>query len=319
MPTAVAAVTRSATRSAVLDSLLQRIDQRFSRAEPRRRARLFVQGILSGPARKNGWTLAEFAGESDPNGMQRLLTSARWDADAVRDDVREWLLERLGDDEDSVLVPTDVGFPKKGTGSVGVHRQYNGAAGRTENVQVGLFLSYTAGGRWALVDRELYLPRSWTVDPQRCRQLGVPDGVGPASRPRLARQMVERILARPGARPWFAADERYGDDQALRSWLDRQDIRYVLATSHPDRAGDSGRLLVRRGPAGTTYYLCRAPAGTPARELARVAATIPLAREHTARTCVELGLDQYQVRRYDAWYRHVTLCLVAGAYLAVAG
>jgi SRSO17 transposase len=334
---------------------------------------MFVHGILSGPARKNGWTLAEYAGESDPNGMQRLLTTARWDVDGVRDDLRDWVLERFGDTEHGVLVPTEVGFAKKGTASVGVHRQYNGLAGRAENVQLGLFLSYVVAGRSALIDRELYLPQAWAADLRRCRDLGVPDGVGFASRPQLARQMIERTPRRPGPAPWVAADEVYGDDATLRSWLDRQDLRYILATRCPDRLSpvrslvsgardaaahiprppwerhrsDDGStcydwarmpawgestptaaprgwenfLLVRRsttGPARFAYYHCRAPAGTPVGELARVAGTAAGVPGQVAGARGDLGLDRYQVRRYDAWYRHMTLCLLAGAYLAVA-
>jgi SRSO17 transposase len=290
--------------------------------------------------------------------MQRLLTTARWDVDGVRDDLRDWVMERFGDPESGVLVPTEVGFPKKGTASIGVHRQYNWLAGRAENVQLGLFLSYAVADRWALLDRELYLPQVWTADPQRCRQLGVPDGVGFASRPRLARDMVERTLTRPGPAPWVAADEVYGDDPALRSWLDRRAVRYVLATRRPEGLtseavsqlprlpwerhrvprgsmwydwarlpvpGGPGRgwenfVLVRRSTAGSvrlTYYHCRAYAGTPIRELARVATVAAGVPQRVAQARGDLGLDQYQVRRYDAWYRHVTLCLLAGAYLAV--
>lgn len=317
---------------------------------------MFVLGILSGLARKNGWTLAEFAGESDANGMQRLLTTARWDVDGVRDDLRDWVLEVLGERADGVLVPVEVGFPKKGNASVGVHRQYNGSAGRVENLQLGMFLGYASAGRWAIIDRELYLPPAWTADAERCRQLGVPDEVGFVSKPALVQQMIERVLPAPGPAPWIAADESYGDDPALRAWLDRRGLRYVLATRCYDRTSavralsrepyasrlvweryplgtppvsydwarvpvaDGGLLLVRRSTVGAVqfaYYHCRVRAGTPIRELARVVAACSAMPERVARARADLGLDQHQVRRYDAWYRHVTLCLLAGAYLAV--
>jgi SRSO17 transposase len=347
-----------ADNAVVLELLFERIRPRFSRPEPRHRARMYVLGILSGLARKNGWTLAEFAGESDPNGMQRLLTTARWDVEGVRDDLRDWVLDQLGERANAVLVPVEMGFPKKGTGSVGVHRRYNGRIGRVENVQLGLFLSYANAGRWALIDRELFLPPAWVADEQRCRQLGVPESVGFATKPELVRQMVERIQFGLEPVSWFAADETYGDDPALRSWLDQQGFRYVLATRGYDRTSpprgllqdatgrprptwerhlvgsppvdydwarvpgpDGGSsLLVRRStanPAQLVYYHCRTPAGTPIRELAQVAAVCSTMPEQVEQTRVDLGLDHYQVRRYDAWYRHVTLCLVAGGYLAV--
>lgn len=313
-----------------LEAFLHRIGPRFSRAEPRRRARLFVYGVLSGPTRKNGWTLAEFAGDPDPNGMQRLLTTARWDVDGVRDDLRDWLLSALGG-PDGVVVPTELAVAKKGTASVGVHRRFSGPAGRTVNVQEGLFLGYARAGRYALLDRELYLPRSWTADPQRCARLGVPEERGYASKTELARQMIERALAGPGPWPWVAADARYTDGPALRAFLDERGVRYVLGIRCPepepplpqrwegDWAIDGSGLLVRRAAPGRWYYVWRAAPGTPLRELARVAGTIGAARGRTGRICARLGLDQYQVRRYDAWYRHVTLCLVAGGCLSLAG
>src|SRR6266545_2355704 len=286
----------------LLDELLDRVASRFIRPEPRLRAQLFVRGILSGLARKNSWTLAEFAGESDPNGMQRLLTSARWDVDGVRDDVREWVVERLGDEEYAVLVPIEAGFPKKGNRSVGVHRQYNDVARRAENVQVGLFLAYASPRGWALVDRELYLPSSWTADPERCERLGVPAGVGFVPKPELARRMIERFLAGGGPVPWVTADETFGSDPGLRSWRERR----CAARPTP-----GGRRLVQ--------YECRIPAGTTMRTVSQVTGTRYRIEERFPAAKSRMGLDQYQVRRYDAWYRHVTLCLLAGAFLPVTG
>src|SRR2546421_2888753 len=319
----------------VLDDLLDRVSPRFTRPEPRLRAQLFVRGILSGLARKNSWTLAEYAGESDPNGMQRLLTSARWDVDGVRDDLRGWVLDRLGDPEYGVLVPLEAGFPKKGTGSVGVPRHYNDAAKRAENVQVGIFLGYASPHGWALIDRELYLPPAWAADAERCERLGVPEGVGFLSKSELARRMIERVLDSGVPAPWVTAGEVFGADPGLRSWLDRRGVRYGLATRSPDRvspgvwarspaappAEDSPgweRLLVARPTPGgnrLVQYECRVPAGSTMQTLGRVTGTRYRVEERFARARGEMGLDHYQVRRYDAWYRHVTLCLLAGAYL----
>jgi len=327
----------------LLDELLDRVASRFIRPEPRLRAQLFVRGILSGLARKNSWTLAEFAGESDPNGMQRLLTSARWDVDGVRDDVREWVVERLGDEEYAVLVPIEAGFPKKGNRSVGVHRQYNDVARRAENVQVGLFLAYASPRGWALVDRELYLPSSWTADPERCERLGVPAGVGFVPKPELARRMIERFLAGGGPVPWVTADETFGSDPGLRSWLERRCVPYGLAIRRPDPiapgvwirtaagAAEAGRPSVEDGPEWErlfaarptpggrrlVQYECRIPAGTTMRTVSQVTGTRYRIEERFPAAKSRMGLDQYQVRRYDAWYRHVTLCLLAGAFLAV--
>ena len=157
--------------------LHERIAGRFGRAEPRARVREYVSGLVAGLERKNGWTLAEWAGEVSPDGMQRLLRRADWDVDGVRDDVRGYVVEQLGD-PDGVLIADDTGFLKKGTRSAGVQRQYSGTAGRTENCQVGVFLAYASRFGHALIDRELYVPQSWTGGPAAVPGGGHPGGGG---------------------------------------------------------------------------------------------------------------------------------------------
>src|SRR3984957_938252 len=152
-----------------------RIAGRFARVEPRRRGRAFVLGLLADLPRKNCWTIAEHAGDATPDGMQHLLAGARWDADSVRDDLRGYVIDHLGAPE-AVLVVDEPGDLKKGRCSAGVQRQYTGTAGRIENSQVAVYLTYAAPRGHALIDRELYLPKSWTSDPARRRAAGIPDG-----------------------------------------------------------------------------------------------------------------------------------------------
>jgi SRSO17 transposase len=180
--------------AAELDRVHELIAGRFARAEPRARVRSYVSGLVAGLERKNGWTLAEHAGEVSPDGMQRLLRRAGWDVDGARDDVRGYVIEQLGD-RDGVLIADDTGFLKKGTRSAGVQRQYSGTAGRTENCQVGVFLAYASGHGHALIDRELYLPRSWADDPDRCRAAGIPEEVEFTTKPRQAQAMISRAIA----------------------------------------------------------------------------------------------------------------------------
>jgi SRSO17 transposase len=248
-----------------------RIAGRFARVEPRRRARAFVLGLLSGLRRKNCWTLAEQAGDVTPDGMQHLLAGAVWDADAVRDDVRGYVVEHLGD-PGAVLVVDETGDVKKGTASAGVQRQYSGTAGRVENCQVAVFLSYAAPAGHALIDRELYLPRSWTADRARCAAAGIPAGMVFATKPALARRMIARALDAGTPASWVTGDEVYGADPSLRADLERRQIGYVLAvaTSHrvitgagACQAGTLARCLPRRawqqysagqGAKGHRYY-----------------------------------------------------------------
>src|SRR5918996_1405739 len=160
-----------ASWAAGLEGVHARVAPRFARAEPRQRALAYLRGLLSPVERKNGWQLAEQAGEGTPDGVQRLLNGARWDADAVRDDLRAYVVEQLGDPA-AVLVVDETGFLKKGTKSVGVQRQYSGTAGRIENCQVGVFLAYASGKGRAFIDRELYLPQEWTADRGRPQEAG---------------------------------------------------------------------------------------------------------------------------------------------------
>jgi len=167
--------------AAELDAVHARIAGRFARSEPRARVREYLSGLVAGLERKNGWTLAERAGEVSPDGMQRLLRHADWDTRDVREDVRDYVIEQLGD-PGGVLIADETGFIKKGTRSAGVQRQYSGTAGRTENCQIGVFLAYASSHGHALIDRELYLPRSWTEDRERCRAAGAGSRGGGAVR-----------------------------------------------------------------------------------------------------------------------------------------
>ena len=351
-----------------LDGLHARIAGRFKRAEVRERARRYLVGLLDRVDRKNGWQLAEQAGEGGPRGVQRLLNSARWDADAVRDELRAYVVEHLGA-ADGVLVVDETGFLKKGTKSVGVQRQYSGTAGRVENCQVGVFLAYAGGGGRAFLDRELYLPEGWAADPARRAEAGVPAAVGFATKGELAQAMLARAFASGVPAVWVTGDEVYGNAGHLRGWLEGQGRAYVLAVScdHPvwaegrqrradacfaalpagawarlsagegsqgprlydwawiplpgeDGAGAARWALARRStsdPTDVAYYRAYGPAGTPLAALVRVAGARWAVEEGFERAKDLVGLDQYEVRRWQPWYRHVTLALLAHAYLEV--
>jgi len=357
--------------AAGLDALHVRIAGRFARAEPRRRALAYLRGLLGNVGRKNGWQLAEHAGERTPDGMQRLLATADWDPDRVRDDLRAYVVERLGD-VGAVLVVDETGFLKKGTTSVGVQRQYSGTAGKVDNCQLGVFLAYASPRGRAFIDRELYLPECWTDDPPRCRAARVPEQVGFRTKPQLAQLMLERALDAGVPASWVTADEVYGGSPTLRQWLEGRGVSYVLAVkcteplaiSGPDgpvRAtaeqlaaavpaeqwvtasagqGAKGRrlydwtriqlatpvtsemarwLLVRRSrrDGELAFYACSGPAGTSLVGLVRVAGTRWAVEEGFEQAKGEVGLDHYEVRKWPGWYRHITLALLAHAFLAV--
>jgi SRSO17 transposase len=326
--------------------------------------------------RKNGWTISEATGARSPDSVQWLLTGADWDPDLLRDDLRGWVVDRLGD-PGGVLVVDDTGFLKKGTKSAGVQRQYTGTAGRIENAQIGVFLAYSTPAGLTLLDRELYLPQSWTEDRERCREAGISDEVGFATKPELAGRMLDRALDAGVPAAWVTGDEAYGQVSALRLMLEGRGMSYVLAVPSNQRVHPAGHpitgsaiadgemridaavaalapqawttisvgagakgprvyqwaraqvrplagagywLLARRSlsdPSDLAYYLAAAPKHTPLRELARVASA-RWAIEETFQTAKnEVGLDHYQVRRYPGWYRHITLAMLAHAFLTI--
>src|ERR671916_3535831 len=202
---------------------------RFSRVEPRRQMAAYLRGLLGELERKNGWALAEAVGDTGPQGMQRLLNFYAWDADGVRDDVAAVVVEALGDAEHGVLIVDETGFVKKGTKSAGVARQYSGTAGRVENSQVGVFAAYASPRGRGLIDRELYIPKDWFTDRQRCRTAGIPDEVEFATKPDLARGMIARALAAELPFKWVTADEAYRQVGRLRLWLEEHHLAHVLA------------------------------------------------------------------------------------------
>jgi SRSO17 transposase len=352
------------------DQLFARVAGRFGRVEPRRRARGYLLGLLAPVERKNSWQLAEAAGESSPEGMQRLLNFYAWDADAVRDDLRCYVVEHLGGAE-GVLIVDETGFVKKGEKSAGVQRQYSGTAGRIENCQLGVFLAYASPRGRALIDRELYLPKSWIADQDRRAEAGIGPQVEFATKPVLARTMLARALDAGVPAWWATADEAYGQDGMFRGFCEQRHLGYVVAvprnqtiplgvgTARPDTlaadapqqawkrlsAGEGTKgprvydwamatlprheglapaferwLLIRRSltdPGELAFYLAYGPIGTPIEQLVRVAGARWAIEECFQQAKTKTGLDHYQVRRYPAWYRHITLAMLAHAYLAV--
>lgn len=349
-------------------TLKGRIRDCFKRVEVRERAISYVEGLLSTVERKNGWQLAEQMGESTPDGTQRLLNGSVWDVEGVRQALVQWVVEELGN-EAGVLVIDETGFLKKGRHSAGVKRQYSGTAGRIENCQIGVFLAYASGEDYTLLDRELYLPEEWAKDAQRRQQAGIPDTVTFATKPVLARQMLERAFTAGVPARWVTADSVYGSDGKLRRFLEERGQAYVLAVTKAQdvwygleqqtverlaaTVSDSGwqRLSCGAGAKGErfydwslillprwlpvegyfaavltrrslsdgdlAYFLVFAPLGTSLDSLVRVAGSRWKVEECFELAKGEVGLDQYEVRHWTGWYRHITLSMLALAFLTV--
>ncbi|MDC9598585.1 IS701 family transposase, partial [Xenorhabdus anantnagensis] len=215
-------------------SLHTRLTPLFHHASPQQRSLAYLRGLLSDVERKNSWQLAEWLGEHSPDGIQYFLERARWDAEAARDILRDYVTDHLGD-EQGILIIDETGFIKKGTHSAGVQRQYSGTAGRIENSQIGVFLCYAGQGGHAFIDRTLYLPEQWTDNRPRCKSAGIPDSVTFATKPQLAQQMLERALDAGVSCRWVTADTVYGQDRRLRCWLESRYQPFVLAIPKNER------------------------------------------------------------------------------------
>jgi SRSO17 transposase len=355
--------------SEALEELHRPIAGRFARSEARERVKRYLVGLLGRVERKNGWQLAEAIGETDPQGVQRLLNSAKWDADAVRDDLREYVVEHLGEEESGVLVADETGFLKKGKKSVGVARQYTGTAGDTVDCQVGVFVAYASNKGAAFIDRALYLPEEWANDPKRRAEAGVPQEVAFANKIELAKRMLERAFEAGVPARWVAADAFYGRSHEFRAWLEEWGRAYAVMVSKTNMVPLGGRkkkierlaerlpedawsevlpaedsderrpwewaclglaadpkkgmsrwLLVRRGsddPEDLAFYQAYGPEDTSLEELVRICRNrwaIEVAFEEAKG---EIGMDHYEVRKWGAWHRYVTLCLLAHAFLVV--
>jgi SRSO17 transposase len=351
-----------------LTEVERRILPYFARRDARHRVGAYLRGLLSPVERKNGWQVAEAVGDATPYGVQHLLGRAQWEAQDVCKGLGTYVVDHLGDPQ-AVLVIDETGFLKKGQYSAGVARQYSGTAGRVENCQIGVFLTYASAQGHVLLDRELYLPQEWSNDVARCARAGIPAARVFATKPQLARQMLERAFDAAVPAAWVAGDSVYGDNRALREWLEERAQAYVVAVSGKEyawraghqrqiktllamleeedwrrmRAGDGTKgprwydwrwlplapplhahwrrwLLVRRSlsdPAERTAYLVFAPAGTTLDTVVQVAG-----RRWTIERCFEeakgeVGLDQYEVRSWTGWYRHITLAMWAYALLTV--
>jgi len=231
-------------------ALIDRIGPRFSRYEPLRHAAGLMLGMVSGLDRKNCWTIAEHRGDRSPDGLQHLLSRAKWDAEAVRDDLRDYVVDAFGD-PGAVLVVDETGDVKKGTATVGVQRQYSGTAGRIENAQVAVYLTYAAPRGHALIDRALYLPKSWAEDADRCQEAGIPtDRRGFSTKPTLAKMLISRAVEANTPAAWVAGDEVYGADPTLRAAIRGHGLGYVLAVSANRRVPtEAGPIRVDALPA----------------------------------------------------------------------
>lgn len=364
-----------------MESYHKRFQGFFGRSEPREQSRKYLQGLISAPDRRNGWELAEAAGDAIPDPTQRLLYRSSWNVDAVRDEHIRFSVEQLGD-PNGVFINDETGFLKSGKSSAGVHRQYTGTAGKITNCQVGVFLAYSGAGGCLLLDRALYMPQCWLEDRQRCKAAGVPATLAFATKPMQALRMLQHAvtdLRVPGK--WVTADEVYGNCSTYRqgvyqlglllvgavsqtltvgkvaarpakgrpplsfwppnepmavgtiaqhlpasSWKllvtkagERGPTRYYWASVRvilPDNI--EGWLLIRRSmfdPDDLAFYLSNAGGDVSLKTLARVALCRAEIEQCFAEAKTEAGLDEYEVRLYQAWHRHITLAMMAHAFL----
>jgi SRSO17 transposase len=351
--------------SADLTALFSRMGPVFYRTESRRHAEQYLRGLLGPIERKNGWTIAEYVGESEPKALQRFLNLSPWKVDRLLELNRDYIMEHFASPL-AILVADPTGFAKKGTKSVGVQRQYSGTLGRVDNCQIATFLAYVTPDRdRVLLDRRLYLPQeSWIADPARCAEAGVPEGTTFKTRPQQVIEMIDAAIAAKVPFAWFTADEEFGQNPGLRAHLQKAGVSHVMAvpknTSYTDPAGRDIQLhqlavtlnhtawqrracgigskgfriydwalipgadrdhqyMIRKSidDGELAYYHCYNPGHAPFGELVNVAGARWPIEECFGSAKNEVGLDEYQVRKYDAWYRHITLAMYAHTFLAI--
>ncbi len=348
------------------DEQLSRIGGVFASVAGFRRAQKYMQGLLSSVERKNGWQMAEAVGEYTPYALQQFIYRGQFSADALRDELREYVNEKLGE-EDGVLVVDETGFLKQGKMSCGVKRQYSGTAGRIENSQIGVFLTYASEKGHTPIDRRLYIPEEWFGDPERCRKAGIPEDVRFQTKPRMALEMIQEATAAGVPYRWVTGDCVYGDYRTIRLWLEEQHKSYVLCVSGKEyiqtgwkrvsvssilkglnednwfeaSCGDGSKgarvydwqaieigfapldgwkrhLLVRKSKTDSRdlrAYACFAQADTSIQKLVQIAGTRWTVERCFAESKSEVGLDQYEVRSYWGWYKHITFACLALALL----
>ena len=347
-----------------IEKLHEEIKDVYNDRRGQENARKYIMGLLSGVERKNGWQLSEQLGEKTPYALQQFLYRGGWSADKLRDRLRGYVKESLGS-TDGVLVVDETGFLKQGNKSCGVKRQYSGTAGRVENCQIGVFLTYASEHGHTIIDRDLYLPEEWTADADRRKAAGIPEGIVFQTKPQMALAMLRRTYAADIPFTWVTGDSVYGDCRDIRQWCEGINKNYVLCVSGkehlwigfkqhrvsklleelgPDNweeasCGDGAKgarvydwqilkintpqvgycryLLVRRSKTSGTMraYVCFAPWNVPPIKLIEVAGMRWTVEDSFAETKSQVGLDQYEVRSYCGWYKHITLACVAHALL----
>lgn len=347
-----------------IERLFEEIKEVYKDRRGQENARKYIMGLLSGAERKNGWQLAEQLGEKTPYALQQFLYRGGWSAEELRDKLRGYVADTLGS-PDGVLVVDETGFLKQGKKSCGVKRQYSGTAGRVENCQIGVFLSYASEAGHTMIDRKLYLPEEWASDAERRQEAGVPEDVVFETKPQMALAMLKHAYEAEVAFEWVTGDSVYGDFRDIRLWCESVGKGYVLCVSgkehvwighrqyrvskllegiDPDNweeasCGDGAKgariydwqlmrinapqdgfcryLLVRRSKTSGKMraYACFAPENTPPRKLIEVAGMRWTVESSFAETKSQVGLDQYEVRSYCGWYRHITLACLAHALL----
>jgi len=351
------------------NNLMYRIAPVFASEPGFRNAKMYIQGLLGPVERKNGWQMSEYLGRLTPYALQQFIYRGAFSADELRDAGRSYIVEHLGD-EDGILVTDETGFLKKGDMSCGVSRQYSGTAGKVENCQVGVFLTYASDKGHCAIDRRLYMPEEWTNDSERMKKAGVPEDVDFRTKPQLALRMIKAATEEGVPYRWVTGDTVYGDNRVIREWLERNQKSYVLCLSRKEYINDGSQytsianilsnlpaeegwfeascgdgtkgerlydwylmavdppseegfkrwLLVRRSQTDTSdvqAHICFAKEDTPAQKLVKVAGTrwtVEMCFEESKK---EVGMDQYEFRGYDGWYKHITLSCIALALLTV--